>query len=29
VWVDVDEDRKTGDLIARKVVSGVLIVPSN
>ena len=28
VWVDVDEDKKTGDLIARKVVSGVFLMPS-
>lgn len=29
VWVDVDEDKKTGDLIARKVVTGVFLMPSN
>ena len=28
VWVDVDTDKKTGALIARKVVTGVLIMPS-
>jgi hypothetical protein len=28
VWVDVDEDKKTGDLIARKVVTGVFLMPS-
>lgn len=28
VWVDVDTDKKTGDLIARKVVTGVIVMPS-
>jgi hypothetical protein len=28
VWVDVDEDKKTGDLIARKVITGVFLMPS-
>jgi hypothetical protein len=26
VWVDAREDKKTGDLIARKVISGVLVM---
>jgi hypothetical protein len=26
VWVDVNEDKKTGDLIARKVVSGAFLM---
>ncbi len=26
VWVDIHEDKKTGDLIARKVVSGVFLM---
>jgi hypothetical protein len=25
VWVDADEDKKTGDLIARKVITGVIV----
>jgi hypothetical protein len=29
VWVDAREDKKTGDLIARKVVTGVILVPSS
>ena len=29
VWVDVDEDKKTGDLIARKVVTGIFIMPTH
>jgi hypothetical protein len=29
VWVDVHEDKKTGDLIARKVVTGVFVMSSN
>ena len=28
VWVDVDEDKKTGDLVARKVITGVFLMPS-
>ena len=28
VWVDTDQDKKTGDVIARKVVDGVLLLPS-
>jgi hypothetical protein len=28
VWVDVDEDKKTGNLIVRKVVTGVFLMPS-
>jgi hypothetical protein len=28
VWVDADENKKTGDLVARKVVSGVFTMPS-
>ena len=28
VWVDVGEDKKTGALIARKVVTGVFLMPS-
>ena len=28
VWVDADQDKKTGDLIARKVITGVFIMPS-
>ena len=28
VWVDVDEDKKTGDLIARKVMTGAFLMPS-
>lgn len=26
VWVDTDQDKKTGDLIARKVVTGVFLM---
>jgi hypothetical protein len=26
VWVDADEDKKSGDLIARKVVTGVFVM---
>lgn len=29
VWVDVEKDKKTGELYARKVVAGVFIMPSN
>ncbi|MFZ0961496.1 MAG: hypothetical protein WAO35_11385 [Terriglobia bacterium] len=29
VWVDADEDKKTGNFIARKVVSGVFTMPSS
>lgn len=29
VWVDADQNKKTGDLIAHKVVSGVFVMPSN
>jgi hypothetical protein len=28
VWVDADEDKKTGDQIARKVIAGVFVMPS-
>ena len=28
VWVDSDTDKKTGDLIARKVITGVFLMPS-
>ena len=28
VWVDSDQDKKTGKLIARKVITGVFIMPS-
>ena len=28
VWVDVSTDKKTGNLIARKVITGVFIMPS-
>ena len=28
VWVDADENKKTGDLIARKVITGVFLMPS-
>ncbi len=28
VWVDTDQDKKTGDLIARKVVTGVFLMQS-
>jgi hypothetical protein len=28
VWVDADEDKKTADLIARKVVTGVFTMPT-
>lgn len=29
VWVDADEDKKTGDFTARKVVTGVFAMPSS
>jgi hypothetical protein len=28
VWVDVREDKKTGDFMARKVVTGAFVMPS-
>jgi len=29
VWVDVDEGKKTGDFIARKIVTGAFLMPSS
>ena len=29
VWVDVDKNKRTGELIARKVLGGVVLLPSN
>jgi len=29
VWVDADEDKKTGGLIARKVIGGIFVMPSD
>lgn len=29
VWVDADEDKETGNFIARKVIAGVFTMPSS
>jgi len=29
VWVAFDEDKKTGEMFARKVINGVFVMPSN
>jgi len=29
VWVDADQDKKTGDFITRKVVTGVFSMPTS
>lgn len=29
VWVDFDEDKKSGEMFARKVIGGVFIMPSD